>query len=139
MNKIFKILFGCAIFFILVLVLAIIITAVFFPAEKIRVLIENKASEVLDKPVSIGDIGLSFAGLPALKVSEIRIDTSKESKQPLVTVKSVRVIVNILKLLKKEVEIVSVEFDNPTIHLVIPKTDAKMTEQKERCYAIAHQ
>jgi len=131
MNKILKIFFGLAFFFVLILVLAIILTAVFFPAEKIRVLVENKASEALDRPVSVGDIGLSFAGLPAMKVSDITIGTSTEGKQPLVTVRSVKVKVNIFQLLKKEVEIISVEFDNPAIHLIIPKTDSKMTEQEE--------
>ncbi|MFC1650718.1 AsmA-like C-terminal region-containing protein [Candidatus Latescibacterota bacterium] len=120
MNKILKIVFGGAIFFLVVLAILIILAAVFFPAEKIKSLIENKASEAIEMPVSIEDIGISFAGIPALKISGIAIGSPGENERLYVTVKSLRIKVNIMKLLKREVEIVSVELDNPDISMSIP-------------------
>ncbi|MFC1489993.1 AsmA-like C-terminal region-containing protein [Candidatus Latescibacterota bacterium] len=119
MNKTIKILIGAAIFFVAAFALIIILAAVFFPAEKIKSLIEAKASEAIEKPVSIDDIGISFAGIPALKISDIAIGTPGGYEDLYVTVKSLRVKVNIMKLLKKEVEIVSVEMDNPKINMNI--------------------
>ena len=131
MKKISKIIFGTVIIFVLLIVTAIILSLFFFPSEKIKVLVQDKASAALDMPVSVGDIKLSFAGIPGIKVTDIKIGPPKRRTELLATVKSVKVMVNILKLLKKEVEIVSVDFSSPTIHLVISKTDSGKTEQTE--------
>ncbi len=131
MKKTYKLLFSAALIIILLFVLATVLAVIFFPAEKVRELVQNKASEALDMPVSVGSIGLSFIGMPAIKASDIIIGPPEGQEKPLVTVASVKATINILKLLKKEVEIISVEFVSPDIHFVIPKIDTTLAEPAE--------
>jgi len=131
MKKISKIIFGTVIIFILLIVITLILALLFFPSEKIKALVQDKASAALDMPVSIGGIGLSFAGIPSIKLTDIKIGPPEGKTKPLAAVKSVKVMVNILKLFKKEVEIVSVDLSSPSIQLVIPKTDSEMAKHSE--------
>ena len=101
----------------------VLCAVVFLPVDTIRRFAEGKASEALDMPVRTGHIGISFAGIPALKISDIVIGPPEESDQPLATIRSVRVRINLLRLLKKEVEIVSVELNKPSVHYVVSGHD----------------
>jgi|GEM_PF-3926991 uncharacterized protein involved in outer membrane biogenesis len=120
MKKTVKILLGAALVFAATLTILIILTAVFFPAEKIKSLIISKVSEAIDMPLSIDDIGISFAGIPALKISGIAVGEPVENAELYAEIRSIRVKVNLLKILKKEVEIVSVELEAPYISMTIP-------------------
>jgi len=100
------------------IVLAAILAVVFFPGEKIKSIAEEQASTILEMPVSIGKIGLTFAGIPAVKVSDILIGESRDGELPLFSVRSVRVRVNLIRLLRKQVEIVSAELDSPAVAVI---------------------
>jgi uncharacterized protein involved in outer membrane biogenesis len=117
--------------FLCVLLVVIFLAVIFFPTEKIRKLAETKASEAFQRPVSIGNIGLSFFGIPALKMSDIRIGPSQEEEASLAEIKSVRIRVNLFKLITRTVEIVSVDFDRPAVTIVIPKTDSRTAQLKQ--------
>ncbi len=119
MNKTLKILAYITISIIILFTLLIILTALFFPAEKFKAVIVEKASEALERPVAVRNIGISFFGIPALKVSGIAIGESAETDEIYVTVETLLVRVNLIKLLKKQVEIVSVDLDTPHISLKI--------------------
>ena len=118
MNRLIKILLGLGIVFVALIVVAVVLGIVLFPAERIKTMIESKASAALDMPVTIGDIGLSFAGLPAVKVSDLIIGPVRQGEVPLFTVKSIKARVNIMKLLSRNIEIVSIEVAAPNLNLI---------------------
>ena len=103
---------------ILVIVLVSVLAIVLFPGEKVKTIAEKKVSETLGTPVSVGTVGLSFAGIPAVKASDILIGEPRAGEPFLFSLKSVKVRVNLLSLLKKRVEIVSVEIDRPTVAII---------------------
>jgi len=100
------------------LAVAAISVVVLFPGERIRVIAERKAGEALGVPVSIGGIGVSFAGIPAVKVSRVRMGEPRDGERHLFTLEYAKVRVNLLRLLKKRVEIVSVELVKPEVTVI---------------------
>ena len=103
------------------LLFAIIATfaIIFFPTEKIRARVELEVSSALAMPVTIADVGLSFFGIPSLKVSGITIGDESNIEEPQLSMKSARVRVNLLKLFRREIEITLIELIEPVVTVVI--------------------
>lgn len=131
MKKLTKILIGGAAVLLTLFIIATILTMLFFPAEKVKTLIEERGTAAMGMPVAVGDIGVSFLGLPALKVSDLTVGPPPGLTKPLAELKSLRVTVNILKLLSKQVEIVSIDIDSPQIHFIIPPEDSTAAEPEK--------
>lgn len=121
MTRPLKITFIVISVFVLIFILASILAVILFPGEKIKAIASEKASDVIGATVSIGKIGLSFAGIPAIKVTAITVGDTLEGESPLFSTTSVRVRINLIKLLKRQIEIVSVEIDNPAVTLISRK------------------
>ncbi len=118
MAKVARFLLWFTVIFAVIVVTAVLAATILFPSEKIRTRVEAAATEAVGAPVTLGDIGLSFAGIPAVKASDIVIGGERGDEPPLFRVSSVRVRVDILKLLSKTVEIVSVEVSVPEITMI---------------------
>ncbi|MBA7485048.1 hypothetical protein ES707_20582 [subsurface metagenome] len=121
MSKILKITLAIFVLLIAAVVLTAIIAVILFPGEKIKTIVEEKAAEALKMPVSIGSIGLTFAGFPAIKATDINIGESRKGEPVLFYMKSAKVRVNLLRLLKKQVEIVLVELNKPVLTIISHK------------------
>ncbi|MCE5252396.1 AsmA family protein [bacterium] len=121
MNKNLKIalwiIAGLAGVFIIVIILAILL----FPGERIRAIVEKEASSALKMPVTVGSVGLSFAGMPAVRVSDFTVGAVSGGEPQLFTVKTVKARINIFALLKKNIEITSVTIDEPAVTLITRK------------------
>ncbi|MBP9733404.1 MAG: AsmA family protein [Candidatus Omnitrophica bacterium] len=110
MKKIF-------IMLVVILVLAAGAGAVFiatFDANRYRPLIEQKLSEAVGNPVSIGSIGLTWNGALALEVKDIVI---REDGKTALTVQRAAAAVDVMALLSKKVRVPSVEINEPQIVL----------------------
>ncbi len=60
-------------------VLGAIAVALFFPAEKLRLMIEERATAELQRPVSIGSVGVSFWGGLGASVADIQVGDTTDS------------------------------------------------------------
>lgn len=118
-----KIVFSIFALLVILIVLAIIITAVFFPTERIRTTVEKRAADALGMPFTIEKISVSWAGIPALKASNIRIGPLENETGLSARIPTIRVKINLFKLLQREVEIVAVDVHEPALLLVIPRPD----------------
>lgn len=121
MTRRTRILLGVSVSVLAVLVLGAILATFFFPGEKVRSVIEKTAADTLKMPVRIGKAGLSFRGLPCIQVSDITIGPARPGEQALATVKSVRVRIGILPLLKGRADISSLVVDTPVMNLITRK------------------
>ena len=104
---------------IAILITVMILAVLLFPKERVITIIELQASVALGMPVEVGDAGISFLGIPALRVNDTILGPPPGATEPLAVLPSVRVEVNILKLLKREIEIVAVEFSRPEISFTV--------------------
>ena len=118
MNKKIKIVIGAGIIFLLLIIISAGLVILLFPEERIKSFIETEASAALNMPVTLDSIGLSFIGLPALKVSGLSLGPNQPGAQPLCTVKSIEARIAILDLLKKKITIVSIVIDEPKVTLI---------------------
>ena len=71
MPKIIKTLLAIIGIFIVITLIAALIAIILFPSEKIKTMIVDKTSSAVNMPVAVGTIGLSFAGVPTIKVTDI--------------------------------------------------------------------
>ena len=117
MSKITKIILWTAGIAAVVIVAVAVLAVILFPGEKIRALAEETLSESLGMPVSIGSIGLSFAGMPSIKARDIAVGPAAEGQPQLLTVSSVAASVNIFALLSRNIEIASVTISDPSMKL----------------------
>jgi len=141
MPKALKFILGIAAVLAALVVVAAVLAVILFPAGKIRAMVETRASEATGVPVTVGGIGLSLAGVPSLKVSDLVVGGETDGEPPLLKVASVRVRIDLLKLLKRQIEVVSVEIGKPEIAVVTrgdgssnlppPKEKADDTEVQE--------
>ena len=68
MSRLVKILLIAAGSLAALLVIAAIVAVILFPADKVRALVEETGvPRALGMPVSVGDIGLSFRGIPSVR------------------------------------------------------------------------
>ncbi|MCD6308104.1 MAG: AsmA family protein [Candidatus Latescibacteria bacterium] len=118
MPKALKFMLGIAAVLAALVVVTAVLAVILFPAGKIRALLETKASDAMGVPVTVGGIGISFAGLPAIKASDLVVGEEKDDVPPFLKAASVRIRIDLLKLLKKRVEVVSVEIGKPEIAIV---------------------
>jgi len=118
MKKSVKIILVAAAVFSAVLIIAVITAIILFPGDRIKAMIEKQASAIMEMPVTIGSVGLSFTGLPAVRVSDISVGPAREGEPALFSVGSIRARVDIMALLKRNIEIVSVDIDRPSAMLL---------------------
>jgi uncharacterized protein involved in outer membrane biogenesis len=103
-----------AILFILGGVLAILL----FPAERIRVIAEENATRAVGMPVRIGDLRLSFGGIPSVQATDIVVGPAAPGELQLAGVKSIKVRISLLPLLKRQVDVTSLIIDEPVVNLI---------------------
>jgi len=114
-----KIIGGIILSIALLLILGCFLAKQLFPAERIRAIAEQTASQMLGMPVRIGGFGLSFRGLPSVRAADIVVGPSKPGELPLAVVKSINVRINLLALLKRQVEVTSLIVDEPAVNLFV--------------------
>jgi hypothetical protein len=115
MSKIIKLLAWIGVTLAGIIVLAGVIVFILFPGEKIKAFIEERATKEMGMPVSLGSVGISFMGIPSIVVSDLTIGPAREGEMALMRVKSVGVRIDLIKLLKKKIDVVSVKLNNPEI------------------------
>ena len=118
MSKLPKIIAATVIILAVIVLLAVFLAIVFFPGDKIKTIAEEKMSEALGIPVSIESVGLSFAGIPSVKVSNITVGQTSDGEPPLFSLESAHMRINLLKLLSRKVEIVLVQLEKPEVVIV---------------------
>lgn len=118
MSRRRKILIGAGIGLALMMVLAGVLATVLFPAERIRSLAETTLSRSLSVPVRIDGLGLSFRGIPSVRVTGITIGPVRAGEPPFAAVGAVKVRVALLPLFRRQVDIVSLSVDDPVVNLV---------------------
>ncbi len=113
-----KIILGAVLSFILIVILAGVLAAVLFPADRVRSMVESGASEALGMPVRVGELGLSFWGMPSVRAADVTVGPARPGEPPLAAVKSIRVRVGLLPLLRRQVDITSLTVDEPVVNLL---------------------
>jgi uncharacterized protein involved in outer membrane biogenesis len=101
-----------------ILIIAAFLAIILFPGEKLRKIAEEGASKAVHMPVTLGKVKLSIFGIPGIRVDTITVGPARPGEPPLARVKSVDVHVNILPLLRGQVEIRSLDVDTPQITLL---------------------
>jgi uncharacterized protein involved in outer membrane biogenesis len=99
-------------------IVAAILAVIFFPGNKMRMIIEENASNTLKMPVAIGSVRLSLLGVPGVEVKTITIGPARKSEPLLAAVKSIKVHISWLSLLRGQLEIKSLDVDTPIITLL---------------------
>ncbi|MHB9029276.1 MAG: AsmA family protein [Candidatus Latescibacterota bacterium] len=113
-----KIIIGVILVLVHLFVLGGFLAVKFFPAERIRVMAEGRAARALGMPVRIGDLRLSFRGVPSVQATDIVVGPAAPGELPLAGVKSVKVRVSLLPLLKRQIDITSLVIDEPMVNLI---------------------
>jgi hypothetical protein len=114
MKKLFIILGVLAALFVVALVAAFFVIKSKFPPEKIIALVETEATDVLKRPVSVGDAGFSIWPL-GLKVEGIKVANNPGngfSKDPLLNLPLATVKIDLAKLLLLQVAIDKISVEN---------------------------
>lgn len=114
MPKVLKI--GAALLLVLVLAGA----AAFFliDVNQFRPMIQSQMESALNRKVTLGGMGLSLSPL-AIQANEVTIsDDAAFSSKPFLTAKQIAVRVELMPLLRKEVNVNSVLIEEPTVELI---------------------
>ena len=99
-------------------IVAITLTVLLFPGEKLRTTVERSATDALMMPVRIGGVGISFWSFPSFEVTGIAAGPARPGEAPLATVRSVRARIGFLPLLRGQVDIVSLTVDKPVVNMI---------------------
>ncbi|HDS74475.1 MAG TPA: AsmA family protein, partial [Firmicutes bacterium] len=120
-----------------VFLIALVLLAIFFPSDRVRAVIEEQAATYLERPLTIGDIGLSFWPL-GVAVEDVVIGNDLAlSDEPLVEVDRAVVSVRLWPLIaRREVTIREISIQSPRIAYVIGEdgttsVDGLLVEQPE--------
>ena len=120
-----------------VFVIALVLLAVFFPSDRVRTVIQEQAGTYLDRPLTIGDIGLSFWPLGAAVEDVVIGNNPALSDEPLFAVDRAVISVHLWPLIaRREVTIREISIQGPRIAFVIGEdgttsTDGLLVEQPE--------
>ncbi len=120
MARPLKILFITITAILILFMIIVVLTIIMFPRQRIIELIENQGTAALGMPVTVGDAGISFRGAPTLKLVNITAGPIQGQTTPLAQIPSVRIQVNIFRLLRGQIEILGVEVNQPKITMIIP-------------------
>lgn len=99
------------------LFLSVLALKVFFPSQKIKTLIETKATETLGVPVKVGGVALDVFPPFSMDIKAVEIGEKQKLNTSYSFVKRVRVGVNLLKLLQKELDVRSLVVEEPFVRL----------------------
>lgn len=116
MKKLFK---GVLWFFgglLLLWVVAATVLYFYFTKERILALVLPKAQQALNRPVSIGDASFSAWGKIKINLSDVKVKNRPEFHDSLLfSTQKIALAVKMLPLLKKQVEVTSLELVGPVI------------------------
>lgn len=99
---------------------AAVLLNVLVDTQQVRVWLEPRASEALNRPVSTGDARVSLLPRPSIHVSDVRIDNLENFDGPALTfIERVRFDVRWLPLLIGRVSVHRVHLDAPRVYLAI--------------------
>ena len=132
--------------FVLLIVAAIIILSIMFPAEKIKAMVLPQIEKAVGRSVDIEGAGLSFFPVFGAKVKGLKIANTERkgfSSEPFVTLEEFLVGVKVLPLLQKKLAIKAIVFRKPVILVEVDRMGAfnyddlafmapKEGEQKEK-------
>ena len=91
----------------------------FFPAEKVKEMAVNMASEKLGREISVVDVGLSFAGGLGVQLEGVEIANPPGfSGEPLLFAKSIDLKLQLSPLMRKEVQVNRLVIERPRVRLV---------------------
>ncbi len=120
MKKLLKIL----IFIIFLLIVFVIVTPIVFKGKIVKTL-KTDINKNIDAQVDFTDLNISLLSyFPNLKVSikDISITGNREfNKIQLLSLKQISAKINILSLLKKKIDVLSIRIDNPKLNLITLK------------------
>ncbi len=121
-----------------IVVLAIILLVVFFPTERIRAFAEAQAETYIDRPVTIGNIGVAFWPYLGARIDGVTIGNDPElTSEPLFSLGRIVVSVDLWKLIThRELRIREVLIDKPRATVIIDEDgrsslDGLFVEQPE--------
>ncbi|MFY9590137.1 AsmA family protein [Rickettsia endosymbiont of Halotydeus destructor] len=105
----------------LVIIALLIIIPFFIPLNSYKGLITSKVKEVTGRDLEInGDIKLSLLPNPAITLQGVKLSSIAGAKEPsLLDIKEARAALSLLPLITGNIEIASIELQEPTINLEI--------------------
>ncbi len=102
-----------------VILVAVIGLRLFFPAEKVKEMAVNMASEKLGREISVGDVGLSLAGGLGVKIEDVEVSNpSGVSGEPLLFAEKIDLKLELSPLIKGEFQVHRLVIDRPRVRLV---------------------
>lgn len=111
-----------------VIVIGVILLALFFPGDLVRDRAVAAMESSLDRPVHVGGVGLSLFPPLGAKLTDVRIGERAEPGRPRIAVESISLRVRVWPLLRRQVEIKSVEIEG--LDLDVRLGDAKAAAAK---------
>ncbi len=126
MNKLLKILGWTVGIIVVLLVIAVVALELFFPAEKARQMIVEKASAAMGRPVNVGSVDFSIWGGLGVTLDSVVVDNPPDwpADQKMLTADKVDVKVRILPLISGEYRLSKLIIDRPVINLTKTETGA---------------
>ncbi len=108
--------FGIILGVILVVVVGL---RVFFPAEKVRDMAVDMASEKLGREISVGDVGLSFAGGLGVQLAQVEIANPPGfSGEPMLFAENIDLKLQLSPLVRGEFQVNRLVIERPRVRLV---------------------
>lgn len=124
MKKLFKWLLGIVITVVLLLVLAVILLPIFFDPNDHKPEIQQAVQNQIGREVSLnGPIGWSVFPWIAIELNDVRVANESGFKgDSLADIKTLSARVKLLPLLKKDIQVDTVDLKNPTINLMVAQS-----------------
>lgn len=102
-----------------VILVAVIGLRVFFPAEKVRDMAVTMASEKLGREISVGDVGLSFAGGLGVELAQVEVaNPAGFPGEPLLAAANIDLKLQLSPLVKGEFQVNRLVIEQPRVRLV---------------------
>jgi len=124
MKKLFKWLFGIVITVVLLLVLAVILLPIFFDPNDHKPEIQQAVQNQIGREVSLnGPIGWSVFPWLAIELNDVTVANESGFKgDSLADIKTLSAQVKLMPLLKKDIQVDTVELKNPSFNLMVAQS-----------------
>jgi hypothetical protein len=105
------------------IVIGLILLVLFFPADMVKDRAVAEMEERLKRPVHVGDVGLTLFPSLGAKLSDLRIGDAVEPGRPRIEAESIRLNVRLWPLIRRQLEISSVEIDGLEVEARLGKPE----------------
>lgn len=106
------------------IVVGMVLLVVFFPADFVRDRAVAAMESNLQRPVHVGDVGVSLFPSLGANLTDVRIGDRAEPGRPRIALESIKMSVRLLPLLRRKVEIKSVEIEGLDVQVRLGEAEA---------------